>query len=1216
MLKKHLLSGSGVLLLVLIVSLVTLSGALVLFAAPASDDYEQILEIEDDLIPDPAIAAAFADDPVLGDVNLITDKEIEIVFSEPVESDAAAQAVFAVLVDGKPVEWEFLSYFNFGEYAANPVVNIRLKEALQIRLAPYTQYTLGAGAAARITVSLKSAPAEIKTAAWKPFYAYYDALSTSHAGVWGNRGSRGLMWVWGNSDSRVLASHVNSGAFNYIPASNRNTYTGQTGSGVPNAIANMTSCIDRTVGRSELFVQSAIDQGMHVVVVGNGKSVYTVPEFRHLYQHGVTTDTFSRVTIGGTRDNPVVVTTAEDLYRVKAPNDNTYEFMAEFARLFLELGVKDGWFRFPLGPYDGPDDYNALMRLVAAFANAKAKNLWPGTIMQNSLEDYYVYGVMTWYECMPESATWQEKNFPINTRNEMLGYDPMLYQVLAEIHGEWEYHVGSISGSTDSARRWSGPWYKHSQTDNFTVIDGEIKPYGPLEIVETNLISPSQIELVFNREIHADDLDALRTLANWEIEWTPAETITYNHGATVYTYEAGTTYKFNSTSARRLVMEYYMWKTLTLKVTAHMFNTGIMSYDIGGFTQEDIDKGFDSSLTIEEGYKPWFSEDAYYRDLTPVGVGFMGDAGDISGWMADTASSGSSRVSMAVSPKVLATQTSAQIASKRLVEAKKIPREAFVGKPGALNKHEYVQFELDPLDNTKGAYWDYDLKTGKKTGSTPRFPVAVNGVLTAEFKGGANAVKDWAGNPLENKKYQAKIKPWQTQVYRSEKTGVYNYADKESDRLSLLVAGDYWDYMYSGVYDNMGQRLADGFNFAYHHQNVKTGEYGSGGLDIIGYHNHMYMPSNRRSLYSAGPTVLYAEGLGYHVCSSMEYALLRDYQYTRYMHESIMHHEGAHSVEFPGMFYFTDLNFEVHELWNDLRADGLWRSAYPMNNSAEWFGTLSTQWFGTQRESVDGTFTGVWTPISTREEIYTYDIRSYEFMKKTYYSGETYLDPAKVPGGQTALPGWDKDGNSINNDIIKWGLTNPGTMNEDRADFGITNQFRWISWGGPNVWDITESLVPNTGIRYQKGIANSFYPNREVYGENYNPYLLEYKYKDSFLTATLKVADVAAAPGGAVNVTYSIEGSVLGFTALDLKIPYNSAIYAPIAVKPVVPAAALDTLFFVVNPAYDTDLMRVAFVSEENITESGLLFTVTYQVAATTPAFGDYPLDLEVVKMQ
>ena len=1080
-------------------------------------------------------------------VSLITDKEIEIVCSEPILSDAAAKAAFDVLVEGEPVEWEFLSYFDFGEYEDNPIINIRLKEPLTLRSRPFIQYDLGNEAAASLEVELKES-GQKATAVWAPFYTYYDALNnngTGSSGQWGNRGSRGLMWVWGNTDSRCAASTFADGVFDYIPASNRSTYQGATAAGVPNTIANLTSSIDRTVGRSELFVQTAIDSGMHVVVVGNGKSVYTVPEFRELYVSGVTTDWDTRVTIGGNRDNPIVVTTAEDVYRVKSIDDNTYEFMLEFSRLFLELGIKDGWSNFPLGPYDEPDSYNALKRLQAAYVNAKAQNLWPGTIMLDSLEDYYVYGTMVFYETLPESATWQRELFPINTRREMLLYDPQLYQVLCEVHGEWEYHVGSISGNTDSARRWSGPWYKHSQADNYTVTEGVIHPYEPLKIVEANMISPSQVELVFNREVK--DMDELRTLANWELNWTPAEDVTLNISGTTYEYKAGQTYIFSSTSSPRLVMEYYMWKTLTLKVTAHKFNSGLMSYDIGGFSQEEIDKAFDDTLTIEEGYKPWFSEDAYYRDLTPVGVSPMGDIGDISGWMADQSSSASGRTSMAVSPKVLATQTPEQIAAKRLVEAKKIPRTDFVGKPGALNKGEYVRY-----DAAKGGYVGYDKNNEPVNGGAVRFPASVNGVMTVTFKG-SPAVSDWAGNELEAKAYTVQMKPWQTQVMRSEKTGVYVYADKETQKNSLLVACDYWDQMFSGTYENLGQRMADGFNFAFHHQNAKTGEYLTGGLDILGYHNHMYMAPNRRSQYSAGPTVLYAEGLGYAVCSSMEYSLLRDYQYTRYMHESIMHHEGAHSVEFPGMFYFTDLNFEVHEIWNILYAANTWRNAYPNQNSAEWFGTLSTQWFGTQRESVDGTFTGVWTAISTREEIYTYDPLSYQFMKKVYYNGETYLDPAKLPApftGNSKVPGWDENGNSINDNIIKWGLTNPGTMNEDRADWGITDQFRWTSWGSPNVWDLTDSsnTLPGTGRRYQLGVENPDFPGRADYGPNYNPYLLSYKYKTtnevtvSFPGVTGVSVQYYSAAGGWVTLPGTFDNSCVFLPPTDVKITSISAI--------------------------------------------------------------------------
>ncbi|MCL1816894.1 MAG: hypothetical protein FWG43_04765 [Clostridiales bacterium] len=1019
---------------------------------------------------------------LINDVSLITAEVIEIGYDEPIFNNAEAHTTFSVQVDGEEVEWEFLSYFD-NNVVDKPVVNIRLAEPLKIREAPYTAYTLGSTAAASLSVALKAGGEKVG-ATWKPYYTFYDQLaSNGTSGQRSNRGSRGLMWVWGNENSRCAASTFADETFNHIPTSNRTNY--QTATWVVGTY--VAAAIDRTVGRSEQLVNAANVSGMHVVIVGNGDSVYSVPEYRQLYVSGVTEDWSSRVTIGGSRKIPIVVTTAEDACRVKSANDNTFEMMREFARLFLELGVKDGWSNFALGIYDDPDAYNCYKRLVENYRKSRAAGLWPGTNMLNSLEDYYVLGTMIYFECLPESSTWQAESFPINTRRELLDYDLGLYEVMVEVYGEWEYFVGGGTSNSDSSRRWGAPWYKHSQVENYTVVNGRIQPYEPLRVIETNLISPSQVELVFNREIK--DLDELRTLANWELTWIPSETCVITIGATTYTFNPGTTYTFNSTSTPRLVMEYYMWKTLTLKVTGMKFNSGFMSYEIGGFTEDEIEKAFDSSLSVAEGYKPWFTEDAYYRDLNPIGKGFMGDIGDPSGWMADTASTVNARSFYAVSQKVYDSQTAEEIAAKKLVVGKKIPQSDYVrDNLFALEKGEYVRF-----DGAKGGFITYDKKNQPQNNGEPRFPATVNGSLNVTFKA-SPAVTDWADNPLAAQAYSVSMNPWQTQVMRSEKTGVYVYADAETQKNSLLVGCDYWDYMYSNPIDNIGQRLADGFNFAYYHKNVKTGEYASGGLDILGYHNHMYMAPNRRSLYNAGPTVLYAEGLGYHVCSTMEYSLLRDYQYTRYDHESIMHHEGAHSVEYPAMFYYTDLNFEAHEIWDNFGyytwSGNRTYSTYASSNMAEWFATLSTYWFGTMRESVDGTITGVWTPISTREELYEFDRKGYEFMKKVYYNGETYLDPAKVPAGQTALKGWDEQGNSINDDFIKWGLTFPETMNEDRADWGITNQFRWASWGAPNVWDIKMSTVPGNGLRYVQGEANPEYAGREIYGENYNPFLL------------------------------------------------------------------------------------------------------------------------------
>ncbi|MDR2713563.1 MAG: dockerin type I domain-containing protein [Clostridiales bacterium] len=125
--------------------------------------------------------------------------------------------------------------------------------------------------------------------------------------------------------------------------------------------------------------------------------------------------------------------------------------------------------------------------------------------------------------------------------------------------------------------------------------------------------------------------------------------------------------------------------------------------------------------------------------------------------------------------------------------------------------------------------------------------------------------------------------------------------------------------------------------------------------------------------------------------------------------------------------------------------------------------------------------------------------------------------------------------------------------------------------------------------------------------------MIPLKFAEPEEAIVIEVADVLAAPGGTVDVTYSIKGNDFGFSALDLKIPYDSAVYTPVGVTA---ASALAGPLFVFNPAYAADMMRVAFVAEENIFGNDILFTVKYQVAATAPGNGDLPLNLEPVKMQ
>ena len=109
------------------------------------------------------------------------------------------------------------------------------------------------------------------------------------------------------------------------------------------------------------------------------------------------------------------------------------------------------------------------------------------------------------------------------------------------------------------------------------------------------------------------------------------------------------------------------------------------------------------------------------------------------------------------------------------------------------------------------------------------------------------------------------------------------------------------------------------------------------------------------------------------------------------------------------------------------------------------------------------------------------------------------------------------------------------------------------------------------------------------------------------------VEDVAVAPGGTVNVKYSIENNTAGFSTLSLDLPYDKNIYEPVAVTAAAPLTGGDR-YLVYNPAFGGDeILRVAFSSGENVTGDTLLFTVTYKVKTGAPSL-DIPLTVDVVQ--
>jgi hypothetical protein len=440
----------------------------------------------------------------VGGVRLITDRELEIAFSKPIENDAEAKASFTIIIDGRrlsPSEWDYLSYFNFGPHlwsvggsAKGGVVNIRLKEPLDDHGTPLvplgrqrttqiagtnTYESYGRIAAGRLRVANRqsSATEKITQAAWMPFYGFSQ------------RGHMSMMWAWGSASAGKAGVALNNSKFSADSQDyDARWVTDMLGEG-----------INRLVGRAEYLNIPMVDAGFKAVVVGPGQSVYEAPEYRELYDHKKMghDDVYAKRVLHGSPEKAVIVATADDVMRHDSearskdgksparPKSDFFYFGEAFFRLYYKLGVEEGCKRFPHSSFNAPDDYRYDRHIKAAFSTIGSK--WPGTIMRNSAEDYYVYGAMAHFEFVPESPNgrWQPQRFPVNTRAELEAYDKALYAALSGIHGKYEYFSGTADqyerGRGENSR-WGG-WGQGGPT-NASMSNDIMKKKPPLVLAQ------------------------------------------------------------------------------------------------------------------------------------------------------------------------------------------------------------------------------------------------------------------------------------------------------------------------------------------------------------------------------------------------------------------------------------------------------------------------------------------------------------------------------------------------------------------------------------------------------------------------------------------------------------------------------------------------------------------------------------------------------------
>ena len=71
-------------------------------------------------------------------------------------------------------------------------------------------------------------------------------------------------------------------------------------------------------------------------------------------------------------------------------------------------------------------------RLEAAYADARSAGLWQNTFASTDYIEYYAVGVQTWFEAVPDVSAPNGTHNEINTRAELIEYDPVLADLVAE----------------------------------------------------------------------------------------------------------------------------------------------------------------------------------------------------------------------------------------------------------------------------------------------------------------------------------------------------------------------------------------------------------------------------------------------------------------------------------------------------------------------------------------------------------------------------------------------------------------------------------------------------------------------------------------------------------------------------------------------------------------------------------------------------------------
>lgn len=197
-------------------------------------------------------------------------------------------------------------------------------------------------------------------------------------------------------------------------------------SGAPGDLALRTACrIIRQMLAFRPDVREAMTaNGARVAVMARSEKTTDIPEHRDLYTIAPGTDWNTRARgLGGTVERPATSCAEENLLcEPQDPWRGENILVHELAHGIGLLGVDfvDATFR---------------KRLQAAFDAARGAGKWEKTYAATNAEEYWAEGVQDYFDDNLEAIPANGIHNEVNTRTELLAYDPALHALIAEVFG-------------------------------------------------------------------------------------------------------------------------------------------------------------------------------------------------------------------------------------------------------------------------------------------------------------------------------------------------------------------------------------------------------------------------------------------------------------------------------------------------------------------------------------------------------------------------------------------------------------------------------------------------------------------------------------------------------------------------------------------------------------------------------------------------------------